>query len=121
MKNKEIIYFFFLLIFVLCLILTFEKHEKFKYSLAKQDQDVEQDSSTSFFYHIQMKDGVPLIKIKLGSNGTQRVIVDTGSSLLNVAHRNCIGCSKSNGTYNENINAGEERQMKEELEFGVLS
>lgn len=113
MKNKELVYFFFLLIFVLCLILTLQKHPNFKYSLIaeqKQDQD-QQEQETSFFYQIQLKDGVPLIKIKLGSNGSQRVIVDTGSALLNVAHRNCIGCSKTNGTYNGEIDDQGDRQM----------
>jgi hypothetical protein len=52
-----------------------------------------------------MKDGVPLVKLKIGKRRPDSVtcIADSGSMELNIAHASCRGCVKSRGAYTGEI------------------
>lgn len=52
----------------------------------------------SFRFKIRLRDGVPVLKLKLGTE-QMTVIFDTGSSQLNVGHQSCSDCSKADGVY----------------------
>lgn len=61
-----------------------------------------QKGELAFKFNIKLRDGVPVLKLKLGAQPIT-VIFDTGSSQLNVGHKSCLDCNKSDGVYRENI------------------
>lgn len=64
----------------------------------------------SFKFNIKLRDGVPILKLKLGQQRIT-VIFDTGSSHLNVSHHSCSGCNTADGVYNGEINDNRRRKI----------
>jgi hypothetical protein len=62
-------------------------------------RSVAPNQDVAFWFGLRLREGVPVIRIRLGEQATT-VIFDTGSTHLNVAHKSCRECSKVDGAYN---------------------
>lgn len=84
-----------------------------------------------FLFRVRLRDGVPLIRIRLGGEKIT-VIFDTGSSVLNVSHISCTDCNNRDGKYTGSLSSKEQSvisygsqtdtviQLKDKLQLGDL-
>lgn len=102
------------ILFAICLITVFYliQNENQLFETKKQKLKLSQISFINKpikFYEFQtkMEDGVPIIQIKINNNFF-KCIFDTGSSQINLSHKDCKKCNLLDGAYKEKIKNNEQ-------------
>ena len=99
---KKIILCFFVLLLVICACVYAvqpvlnNRHKPKKV----HNKVLNSNKHVKFFWNLRLRDGVPIIRIRLGEDYTT-VIYDTGSTQLNIAHKSCSNCYKGDGMYSK--------------------